>query len=186
MDRSSSVREQLARQQEPIQRPRGWFAARVAKASGSSFPAGGLPERESPEWGTEMGAATELADWAEASRAFCRGAAGLWGTPGRECERRNQRPMRRMANIRALGSVTKQHCHFRRADRLSGARFSVQPWASAHGLAVTRRWRAEARHSTLKRAPRRTLGMLFHDTPLGMPVRKAMLDCQDYSLRAGG
>ena len=49
-----------------------------------------------------------------------------------------------------------------------GARFSVQPWASAHGLAVISGWRAEARHSTLKRAPRRPLAMLFLDKPLDL------------------
>src|ERR1017187_9933701 len=49
---------------------------------------------------------------------------------------------------------------------LFGARFSVQPWASAHGLAVISGWRAEARHSTLKRAPRRPLAMLFLYKPL--------------------
>src|ERR1017187_4926060 len=53
-----------------------------------------------------------------------------------------------------------------RRQRPSGARFSVQPWASAHGLAVISGWRAEARHSTLKRAPRRPLAMLFLYKPL--------------------
>src|ERR1022692_4495652 len=58
-----------------------------------------------------------------------------------------------------------------------GARFSVPPRASAHGLAVIRRWRAEARRSTLKRAPRRlrimptcratTVGLLLALAPLG-------------------
>src|ERR1039457_4862242 len=44
-----------------------------------------------------------------------------------------------------------------RSFLMRGARFSVPPWASAHGLTVIRRWRAEARHSTLKRAPRHAL-----------------------------
>jgi len=59
--------------------------------------------------------------------------------------------------------------------RKCGARFSVPPWASAHGLTVMRRWRAEARHSTLKRAPRPVAPLDYRIGFVGHAARQAAL-----------